>query len=143
MRWLPVAVLCVGWAWVGMTNAPRVPDPVAGALGVAVAASCALAFWCGRRSGRAHAYASATAHAEARAAAAARAQSSAAANAAVVVNVGEGLRAQAGRHLGGLDAAPWIGEPVALLEQDSAEMAAEDVYGVVDGQGETAWEEAG
>lgn len=129
MRWLPVAVLCVGWAWVGMTNAPRVSDPVAGTLGVAVAASCALAFWCGRRSGRAAAFAAATARAEARATAVARSQSAAAAQAAVTVNVGQGLRHQASTHLGGLDAAPWIGEPVALIEQDTEQMSADELMG--------------
>ncbi|HEY0186219.1 MAG TPA: hypothetical protein VGC67_01895 [Cellulomonas sp.] len=126
-----------------MSNAPRVSDPVAGTLGVAIAASVLLAWWCGRRSGRAHAYASAVAHAEARAAAAARAESAATAQAAVVVNVGDGLRAQAGRHLGGLDDAPWIGEPVPLIEQEASEMAAEDVYGAVDDSEAIVREEAG
>lgn len=129
MRWLPVAVLCVGWAWVGMTNAPRVSDPVAGTLGVAVAASIGLAFWCGRRSGRASAFAAAVAHAEARAAAAARSESAATSNAAVTLNFGDGLRHQAAAHLGGLDAAPWIGEPVALIEQDTEQMSAEELMG--------------
>lgn len=135
MRWLPVAVIVAGWAWAGFTNAPRMSDPQAGAFGIAIGVSCLMCWWIGRRSGRAAAYAVATAHAEARAAAVARSQSASTAQAAVVVNVGEGARAVASRDLGGLDAAPWIGEPIAAIEQDTYQMSAEESIGTYDSQG--------
>jgi len=130
MRWLAVAVLIGGWAWAGWRNAPPVVHADSGVFVVAVVASLAAAYWFGRRGGRASAVAVATARAEARAAAAA--QSVAHATNQVVLNVAvPGAREVASASLGGLDAAPWIGPPRALLEQEVGEMYAEEL---LDGQ---------
>lgn len=129
MRWLVVAVVAGSWAIAGWQNMPRLADAQSAAAGLAVAATCAVCWWVGRRSGRAAAVAVAVAAAEARAAALAASRSDATAQAAVVVNVGEGAREVAAVDMGGLDSAPWMGEPVALIEQDTLAMASEE-FGV-------------
>lgn len=127
MRWLPVAVIVAGWAFAGWQNMPRVSDPQSSVAGVGIALSCLVCWWIGRRSGRAAAVAVATARAEARAAAAAVA--GATATNQVVLNVDVGGRSQAARDFGGLERAEWIEGPRALLEQDTAGMAAEEMAG--------------
>lgn len=130
MTWLVLAVLVSSWAATGWANRPAVVDRAPGVFLVAVLASIAVAWWSGRRGGRASAWASAHAHAEASAIAASRAAAAAQSN--VVVNVTGGAAATARREQGGLDAAPWMGPPRPLLEQDTAQMLAEDL--LADGQ---------
>lgn len=137
MRWIVVAVVAGGWVYAGFTNLPRVPQPYAATAGLAIAATCAVCWWAGRRSGRGSAFAAAYAAAEARAAAAARAESSAVATNAVFVQVGDGGRHRAAAGLDGLDTAPWIAGPRPLLEQDTAQMLAEDVLEQRTGEVET------
>lgn len=128
MRWLPVAVLAFGFVVSGWRNLPPMPDAVAGADGVAIACAVLLAWWVGRRSGRAAAFAAAYARAEARATAVAASEARAAAQAAVVVNVGQGARHVAAERLGGLDAVEWRGQPRELVvEQDVAESLADEL----------------
>ena len=102
------------------------------AAGLAIGLTCVVCWWAGRRSGRAGAFASAYASAEARANAAAMA-SSVATN-AVFVQVGDGARHRGAESLGGLDQAEWIGGPRAMLEQDTAEQYAEELFGVQEAQ---------
>jgi hypothetical protein len=128
-----VAVVVGGWAFAGWQNRPALVNSQPTVFALAIIASCLACWWFGRRSGRAVAVAVATARAEARATATATA--GARASNQVVVNVQAGGRAQALRDFGGLERAPWIGQPVALLEQDTAQMSAEETYsGELDGE---------
>ena len=54
----------------------------------------------------------------------------------MVINVEAGGRARAVRDFGGLERAEWIGEPVALIEQDRDTDDAADWMEQTDGQGE-------
>lgn len=113
MRWVVVAVLSCTWAWAGMTTS-TVGQPVRGALGVAVAVSVLLAWWAGRRSGRAVGIAVASARAEARAASASVSSSTS----QVVVNVGEAVARR--KEFASLDDVPWVGGPAPLIELQDA-----------------------
>lgn len=127
MRWLVLAVVAGGWVYAGFTNMPRAAQPYPATMGLAVAVTCLCCWLVGRGSGKASAFASAQARAEAWAAA--QSTSTATATNAVFVQVGDGARMRSATQLGGLDTAPWIGEPLGLLEQDTAEQSAEDVMG--------------
>lgn len=127
MRWLVLAVVAGGWVYAGWTNLPRAEQPYPATMGLAVAVTCLCCWLVGRGSGKASAFASAQARAEAWAAA--QSTSTATATNAVFVQVGDGARMRSAAQLGGLDTAPWIGEPLGLLEQDIAEQSAEDVLG--------------
>jgi len=132
VRWLVVVVIAGGWMVAGWQNMPRAVEPYPAAAGLAIGLTCIVCWWAGRRSGRAGAFASAYASAEARANAAAMA-SSVATN-AVFVQVGDGARHRAAASLGGLDNAEWIGAPHAMLEQDTAEQYAEELFGAQEAQ---------
>lgn len=127
-----LAVVGGGWVVAGWMNLPMVWRPYAPAFAAAVAVTCAVCFWAGRRQGRAGAFAAAYASAEARANAAAMAASRAQATNAVFVQVGEGARHRAAADLGGLDDAEWIAGPKALLEQEVGEMYLEELDGDAD-----------
>lgn len=132
MRFLAVAVIVSGWAYVGWRNLPRMPTPQAHVAALAIIACCVGCWWIGRRTGRSAAVAVATARAEARANAMATA--GAVASNSLVLNLAVGARAQGARDFGGLEHAEWIGQPVALLEQDTAQMSAEETYAETDDQ---------
>ena len=124
-----MAVIVGGWAAAGWQNRPPIADASAPVFVLAIVASCVACFLCGRSTGKASAFAAAYARAEARAAAVS--QASAHAQQAVVVNVDTGARQVGARELVGLDGAEWIGPPRPLLEQDTAQMVAEDLLGDV------------
>jgi hypothetical protein len=128
VRWLVVVVIAGGWVMAGWQNMPRAAQPYPAAAGLAIGLTCAVCWWAGRRSGRAGSFASAYASAEARANAAAMASSTA--TNAVFVQVGDGARHRAAASLGGLDNAEWIERPRAMLEQDTADQYAEELFGV-------------
>lgn len=124
-------LIALAWVVVGWRNMPRLEDPQALAAGIAVGVTCLLAYFMGRRSSSATAIAQAVASAEARARARASATSTSQAvgNVFVVGAGGAVAPSPAGdrmEYLGGLDAAPWIGAPKPLMEQDVMESIGED-----------------
>jgi hypothetical protein len=99
--------LAAGFAFASWRNAPPMSDPQSAALAAVILGFGLLSYGAGRRR-RPGAVATATATATA--------ASAAQSNSQVVINLGDGARAQAARMYGELDDVAWRGDALAPVE---------------------------